>query len=72
MQTLLFLVLSFAVEIYEKNVYHVILLYFVPADMVWKVPTEDKVIIQVIPCQELIVSLHLCFDIGRSDELFNE
>lgn len=71
MQPSLFLVLSFAVEIYEKDVYHVILLYFFLANMVLKVPTEDKVIIQVIPCKELMVSLRLCFDIRRSDEVFN-
>lgn len=63
--------LSFAVEIYEMHVYLVILLYFVLANMVVKVPTEDKVIIQVIPHKELMASLHLCFDIRRSDEGFN-
>lgn len=71
MQPSLFPVLSFAVEIYEKYVYYVILFYFVLANMVLKVPTEDKVIIQVVPCKELMVSLLLCFDIRRSDEVFN-
>ena len=60
--------LFFAVEIYGKSCIVFILLYFILANMVVKVPNEDKVI---IPCKELIVSSHLCFDIGKSAEVFN-
>lgn len=62
-------VLSFAVGIYEKYVF--ILLCFILANRAVKVPNEDKVIMQVVPCKELIVSLQLCFDIRRSVEEFS-
>lgn len=50
---------------------HIVLFYFILANMVVKIPIEDKVLTQVIMCKELMVSSHLYFDIGRSDEVFN-